>query len=395
VSEADLACPARRKTMPMRLALAAVNPTAVTTVTAVTPVTAVTAVTATALSSVSASPTASGKRKPKDLAEKCLETMEITLTPCFVEEQLSKAWTVPAERRKARAEGELASGGETKNTDGEMRLAEQQNCQDFDSEEEQEGEAKKECAAIAAPAAPKVQEPNASIKEDNVSALQDQNHVLPQEKGSRSVSLDSDLDLSEEEESGKDDVEDNSSSRSRTRLLSDTDHEELSDDERSHKRRCVDKSDEVETGAGTRPVSPSTGSGETEPGEHAQEVSPTETLALLSPVKVDLTKRKYRNFLEELLRTFEADEREKEKELGEKRAALKQARQNYAYETFRDTLKRNLKHLKGSQNQKSFEAIVKSFCSLESDINKAAVCDYVYTIFMVGAQSQCCQSLLP
>jgi hypothetical protein len=103
-----------------------------------------------------------------------------------------------------------------------------------------------------------------------------------------------------------------------------------------------------------------------------------------SPSKVDLTKRRYRNFLEELLRCFEAEERDKTRQLEEKRAALKQARQNFAYETFRDTLKRNLTYLKGSQDQKSFETIVKSFCSLESDINKAAICDYIYTILMVS-----------
>ena len=119
-------------------------------------------------------------------------------------------------------------------------------------------------------------------------------------------------------------------------------------------------------------------------GERCTEASPTKEGAVaLSPAKVDLTKRKYRNFLEELLHSFEADEREKERLLKEKRAALKQARQNYAYETFSATLKRNLKFLKGTQNQKSFETIVKSFCSLESDINKAAICDYIYSIVMV------------
>jgi hypothetical protein len=220
--------------MPTRLAIPAASATAVTTP-------ALLSVTPASSETVSGS----GRKKPK-----ALETMEITLTPCFLERPQSRARTEPEERERTRIEGEALTKNKTEGevltknkTEDDTTRTEGQKVQEIHPEQEQEGLAKKETPEAGEK---KLHVAQALVEEKEKSELRlpEENHIVAQSKDSRSVSLDSDLDLSEEEESDKDDAEDTSRSLAAPRLFSDSDHEELSDDERSHKRRRVERSAE-------------------------------------------------------------------------------------------------------------------------------------------------------
>jgi hypothetical protein len=142
---------------------------------------------------------------------------------------------------KNKTEGEAL----TKNkTEGDTTRTEGQKVQEIHPEQEQEGLAKKETPEAGEKELHGAKGLVEEKPEKSELRLPEENHIVAQSKDSRSVSLDSDLDLSEEEESDKDDAEDASRSLAAPRLFSDSDHEELSDDERSHKRRRVGRSGE-------------------------------------------------------------------------------------------------------------------------------------------------------
>jgi hypothetical protein len=371
VSDADLACPARKKTMPTCLAATA-------------------SIAGTASLQSLASPSIDRAVAPvvvpvrearkgtaaKSVVEVAVETLEITLTPCFAEQKATALPVVEQEERSSDTGLHEADEEAMEEGPREEKLTEKSESVEPGGRRTQ-GDAEEEAAAMQLP---EVSEQATEL-------------TVPAAKDSRSVSLDSDLELSEEEseeeeEGDKESPDGESRPVARPVLFSDSDHEDLSDDDRSHKRR-VDRTGEGDEplagdswteASGRGPASPVVEVEETPAAKYSKEA----LIELVrSPIKVDPTKRKYRNFLEELLHAYEAEEKEKERLLEAKRAQLKRERDGYAYETFRDTLKRNLKNLKGSQNRQSFEAIVKSFCTLESDINKMAICDYIYTIFMV------------
>ena len=356
LSDADLACPARKKTMPTRLAAAPSAPPP----------------------TVLLPPSAGGETKVDlTLLQENMETVELTLTPCYVK-------PVDAELEKPEEAREYQSFV-SDSTEDETEVVNMQG-KEKDVEKDKEKVETDKCS-----------KESGLRKEDilvNTEKRSEQSSAASLAKESRSVSLDSDLELSEEDSEAEDmekkvahkTGEEPSRPLARPSLFSDSDNDELSDDDRSHKRRCVDESrDEEESQIGGRDVVVE------ETGEPVEERSAKETAAeelpvssVASPTKIDLTQRRYRNFLEELLASFIAEEKVKVKLLEEKKAALRKERQGYSYETFRGALRSNMNNLMGTQNQKSFETIVNSFGIMESDINKWAICDYIYSIFVVG-----------
>jgi hypothetical protein len=292
----------------------------------------------------------------KKQGEKTLETVELTLTPFYVHdmEKLPEKRSRVSHERKSIAD-------------------------EIEVEKERKEEEKNKVI---------VQE---SRRESNEESQIKDKEEEPLAKESRSNSLDSDLELSEEDSEPEERMEvDVEPERDVKKAASDADtlprlglssnSDDLSDDERSHKRRRGD--------SGSQDQKPETGGMDIRAGvvkeEKEERIKEIAAVNLpQSPTKIDPSRRKFRSFLEELLETFDAEQRTKAKQLDEKRASLRQQREGYSYETFRDALRTNMKNLMGCQNQKSFENIVKSFCTIESDINRVAICDYIYSIFMV------------